>query len=126
MSAPPAPAPGRRAAYGRGLGGEGRAALWLRLKGYRILARRYATPVGEIDLIARRGRTVAFVEVKARPTEEEALCALQPHQRRRIVRAAEAFLARHPAAAGLTLRFDLMVVVPRRLPRHLPDAFSAD
>ena len=119
-------APGRRAAYGRGRGAETQAALWLRLKGYRILARRLATPVGEIDLIARRGRTIAFVEVKARPTAEAALLALRPRQQARIVRAAQSFLARHPAAAGCDLRFDVIVVVPRRLPRHLPGAFTAD
>ncbi|HVV93535.1 MAG TPA: YraN family protein [Hyphomicrobiales bacterium] len=120
------PRAARRAAYGRGLGAEGLAALWLRLKGYRVLARRFATPVGEIDLVVRRGGTVAFVEVKARPSVEEALYALQPRQQARIVRAAEAFLARHPALAQGNLRFDVILVVPRRLPRHLPGAFAAD
>jgi len=121
-----APTHARRAAYGRGLGAETRAALWLRLKGYRILAQRFAAPVGEIDLVARRGRVLAFVEVKARPTADAALFAVRRRQQRRIVRAAEAFLARHPAFAACDLRFDVITVAPRRWPRHLPGAFTAD
>jgi putative endonuclease len=118
--------PARRAAYGRGLSAESRAALWLRFKGYRILARRLATPVGEIDLVARRGRVLAFVEVKARASVEEALFAIGRRQQQRIVRAAGAFLARRPALAGCDLRFDVIAVAPRRWPRHLPGAFTAD
>jgi putative endonuclease len=99
------------------------AAWWLRLKGYRILARRHATPVGEIDLIARRGRTLAFVEVKARPDGRTARHAIAPRQRRRIARAAEAYLKRRPALATCTLRFDAVLIVPRTRPRHIPNAF---
>ncbi len=86
--------------------------------------RRYRTPVGEIDLIARRGRLVAFVEVKQRPSDAEAAEAVTPTGRQRIARAAEAWLAAHPAAADLDLRFDVVVCVPGRLPRHLPAAFD--
>jgi putative endonuclease len=99
------------------------AAWWLRLKGYRILARRHATPVGEIDLIARRGRCLAFVEVKARPDHTTARHAIAPRQRRRIARAAEAYLQRRPELHGHDLRFDAVLVVPGRRPQHLPNAF---
>ncbi|SDG29846.1 putative endonuclease [Limimonas halophila] len=99
------------------------AAWWLRLKGYRILARRHATPVGEIDLIARRGRCLAFVEVKARPDSATARHAIAPRQRRRIARAAEAYLQRRPELHGHDLRFDAVLVVPGRWPQHLPNAF---
>ncbi|HEX2524963.1 MAG TPA: YraN family protein [Geminicoccus sp.] len=102
-----------------GRSAEGRAALWLRLKGWQILERRFRTPVGEIDLVARRGRVVAFVEVKARPTRDAGLEAVGAKQRRRWRRAADAWLARHPAQQQLTLRFDLIVIVPWRLPFHL-------
>ncbi len=98
----------------------------LRLKGFRILARRYRTPVGEIDLIARRGRLVAFVEVKRRPSEAEAAEAVTAAGRRRIARAASAWLAAHPAAASLDLRFDVIVCAPGRPPRHVRAAFDAE
>ena len=116
----------RRAAYQRGSRAEGACALWLRLQGYRILARRFRSPVGEVDLIARRGNLVAFVEVKSRPTLEQALQAVTPGQRRRVVRAAEAFLAANPWLAALDIRFDLMAVAPWRRPRHLAGAWTAD
>jgi putative endonuclease len=103
------------------------AALWLRLKGYRLLGHGAVTGrgsgAGEVDLIVRRGTVVAFVEVKTRPSLEQAAHALTPAQRRRIERGAAAFLARHPALAGYDLRFDLMLLAPGRLPRHLPDAW---
>lgn len=102
------------------------AAWSLRLRGYRVLARRFRTPVGEIDLIVRRGGCLAFVEVKARPSAEEALTALGPRQRARIARAAEVFLQRHPHLAGCTLRFDLVTVTPWRPPRLLADAWRPD
>jgi putative endonuclease len=107
---------------------EALAAWSLRLRGYRVLARRFRTPVGEIDLVVRRGRCVAFVEVKARRGGDEALHALGSRQRARIARAAEWFLKRHPqhAAAGCTLRFDLVTVVPWRLPRLIPDAWRPE
>lgn len=105
--------------------GEARCAWRLRLAGYRIIARDVRTPVGEIDLVARRGRTLAIVEVKAR-SGAGAAEALTPRQRRRIVRAAEAFLAAHPTLAALDIRFDLMLVGRGLVPRHLRAAFRAD
>jgi len=113
----------RRAAYRRGHSGELLAALRLRLAGYRILARRYRTKVGEIDLVARRGGIVAFVEVKRRDTAADALEAVSPRSRARIRRAAELFLQRHPALAPLALRFDVMVITPWSWPRHVVDAW---
>ncbi len=94
------------------------AALWLQLKGWKILGRRVRTPVGEVDLVARRGRTLAFVEVKARATAEEAGFALDEWRLRRVAAAAEA-LAHRFARQGDDIRLDAVFVVPRRLPRHL-------
>ena len=91
---------------------------WLTLKGYSILARRYAAHGGEIDLIARRGRAVAFVEVKARADLAAAADLIGAAKRRRIARAARAWLARNPWAVGFTLRGDAVFVAPGRLPRH--------
>ena len=105
---------------------EGWAAWSLRLRGYRVLARRFRTPVGEIDLVVRRGRCVAFVEVKARRDSADALDALGPRQRARIARAAEWFLKRHPRHAGCTLRFDLVIVRPWRPPRLITDAWRPE
>ncbi len=115
-----------RAAWRRGLAAE-LLCLWsLRCRGYRILARRYRVPVGEIDLIARRGRVVAAIEVKARHDYDTASAAVLRRQRRRITRALEQFLAMRPDLARLDARFDVMVVVPRRWPRHLRDAWRSD
>lgn len=101
--------------------------LWhLRCRGYRILARRYRVPSGEIDLIARRGRVIAAIEVKARGDFEAAGAAVLGRQRRRIARALEHFLAARPDLRALDLRFDVMLVVPRRLPRHLADAWRLE
>jgi putative endonuclease len=94
------------------------AAFWLQLKGWKILGRRVRTPVGEVDLVARRGRTLAFVEVKARATAEEAGLALDEWRLRRVAAAAEA-LAHRYARDGDDIRLDAIFVVPRRLPRHL-------
>ena len=113
----------RRAAYRRGHLAEAAAATLLLLKGYRLLSRRYKTPLGEIDLIARRGRVVAFVEVKARPTRREALDSVGRSSEKRIVDAADLWLAKHPDAAGLDMRYDMVLVTPWQLPQHLPDAF---
>jgi putative endonuclease len=98
------------------------AAWWLRLKGFHIIARRYATPVGEIDLIARRGKLLVFVEVKRRRDAALAAEAVLPRQRQRIIRAAELFLQRRPQLLG-ECRFDLIAVSPWRWPTHLPDAW---
>ncbi|MEM7569430.1 MAG: YraN family protein [Pseudomonadota bacterium] len=95
------------------------AAWWLRFKGYRILAMREKTPVGEIDIIARRGDMLVFVEVKARKTLASALEAITPHQRQRIIRAAQYYIAQHPNLANLNLRVDALCLVPRRWPVHM-------
>lgn len=113
----------RRAAERRGHWAETAAAWSLRLKGYRITAARHRTGLGEIDLVARRGSVVAFVEVKARPTVAAALAAVTPMQRRRIENAARTFIARLPADANRTIRFDVIVVRPWRWPGHLADAW---
>lgn len=115
----------RQAAYRRGLYAETVAAAYLRLKGFTILARRYRAPVGEIDLVARRGALFVFVEVKAR-NEGGDIVSLR--QRQRIRRAAEAWLARQQTRnalpAGFDARFDVVTVLPWRLPQHLPAAFD--
>lgn len=116
----------RRRARRRGRRAETLGAWFLRLQGYRILARGHRTPVGEIDLIARRGRRIAFVEVKARASREQAAESLGARQRRRIVRAAHYWLAGRADATGLDLSFDLILIAPRRLPRHLRDAWRED
>ncbi len=110
----------------RGLRAERVAALWLALKGYRILARGYAVRGGEIDVIARRGDTLAFIEVKRRDRERDAAEAITPAKRRRILIAARAWLAAHPEDAARALRFDAMLMTPGRLPRHLPGAWRTD
>jgi len=113
----------RRRAWRRGRTAEGLAVLLLRLKGWRVLARRYRTPVGEIDIIARRGRTLAFVEVKARDGAATAAEAAARRQRGRIERAARWFLAHHPDAAPSEIRFDVVLVAPWRLPLHIAGAW---
>lgn len=116
----------RRAAWRRGHLAEILCLWHLRLRGYRILARRYRVPVGEIDLLARRGHVLAAIEVKARADLAAAGEALAPRQRRRIVRALDHFLAARPDLRRLGLRFDVMLVAPRRLPRHLVDAWRPE
>lgn len=129
MSRPAAASPKavRQKAERRGMRAETWAAWLLRLKGYRILASRYKTPVGEIDLIARRGRTIAFVEVKQRASLVACLEAVGERQRHRIAKAATLYLS-HRSGAGesgshLTARFDLIALAPGQLPRHLADAW---
>ena len=100
------------------------AAALLRLKGYRILARQLRSPLGEIDIIARRGRTLAFIEVKARASISQAIEAVSFQQRGRIERAALAYTADHPKFAAFDLRFDLIAVAPWKFPQHLPDAWQ--
>jgi putative endonuclease len=117
--------PERVAAFQTGLSAESRAAAYLMAKAYRILARRFRTPHGEIDLVVKRRNLVAFVEVKARATLDEAAFAITPHQQARIINAAQAWLAAHPEYAEFELRFDAILIAPRRLPRHLLAAFDA-
>jgi len=123
---PPKPAsPERLAAFRTGLSAETRAAAYLMAKGYRILAKRFRTPHGEIDLIAKRRNLIAFVEVKARATLDEAAFAVTGRQQRRIIDAAQGWLIVHPEHAELELRFDAILIAPRHLPRHLLAAFDA-
>jgi putative endonuclease len=98
----------------------------LRLHGWHILASDWRCPAGEIDILARRWGVLAAIEVKSRPDFATGAAALLPRQRRRIARAVEAFLAMRPELATLALRFDVMVVEPSRLPRHLPGAWRSD
>ncbi|GLK66419.1 YraN family protein [Hansschlegelia plantiphila] len=111
-------------AFRLGLRAETRAVWLLRLKGWSILARRFADGPGEVDVIAARGRTLAFVEVKARGDFASAAEAVTLRQQARIGRAAEAFLARRPAYAGYVVTFDVVLVAPGRLPRHIRNAFG--
>ena len=109
----------------------GRRAEWLcvwslRLRGYRILARRFRVSVGEIDIIARRGGTLAIIEVKARPFQDLAFGAVSHRARRRLRHAASIFVQRQPSLQGLAVRFDLMVVTPRAWPRHVAGAWTDD
>ena len=109
----------------------GRAAEWLclwhlRVRGWRILARGWRCSAGEIDIVARRGQVLAVIEVKSRGEFAAAATALAPRQRRRIARAAESFMLQRSDLVGLDLRFDLMLVTPRRLPRHWPGAWRTD
>lgn len=104
---------------------EALAAWYLRLKGYRIVASRVKTPVGEIDLIARRFGTTAFIEVKARQHRGEVAVALEAVNTSRISRAAEYYVSRHPGLAETPLRFDVIFLAPGTWPRHVKGAFDA-
>jgi putative endonuclease len=116
----------RQRAERRGRRGETLAAWLLRLKGYRILARRVKTRVGEIDLVARSPRgIVCFVEVKARPEEGTALLSVGGRQQGRIAQAASQFLASRPHLVSRGVRYDIVTVVPGRIPRHIRDAFRS-
>jgi putative endonuclease len=117
--------PERQAAFALGLSAESRAAALLVAKGYRIAARRWRSPVGEIDLVARRGGLLVFVEVKARARIDDAAEAVTTRQRRRISAAAGAWLAAHPEDTACDMRFDVILVAPRCWPRHLVAAFDA-
>jgi len=121
----PPPRPERQVAFRTGLSAESRAAALLIAKGFRILARRWRSPVGEIDIIARRRSLLVFVEVKARETMDEAAWSVTERQRARIIAAAEAWLARNTDPRIQDIRFDAILVAPGTFPRHLPAAFDA-
>ena len=123
--APSAPRPERQVAFRLGLSAESRAAAFLIAKGYRIVARRWKSPVGEIDIVARRRGTLVFVEVKARERLDDAAEAVIARQQRRIIAAAEAWLAAHPDDVNSDMRFDVMLVAPKSIPRHIMAAFDA-
>jgi putative endonuclease len=118
--------PARRKARRRGRLAETLCRWHLRLRGWRILASDWRCPAGEIDIVARRRGVLAAIEVKSRADFATGAWALAPRQRRRIARAVEAFLLTRPELAPLAIRFDVMVVMPRRLPRHLTGAWRAD
>lgn len=131
----PAPRPERQkrearpekiAAFRTGLSAESRAAAWLIAKGFRIVARRWKSPLGEIDIVARRRQLLIFVEVKARASLDDAAESVTPRQRRRIAAAAEAWLALNPDDSVRDIRFDAMLIAPGKLPRHIPAAFEAN
>lgn len=113
----------RQIAEARGRQAERRAALWLRLKGYSILASRVKLPVGEIDLVACKGRLIAFVEVKARARRDDALGAVSVQSWQCIARAAEAWMGQRPKFADYGWRYDIVALAPGRLPYHLKDAW---
>lgn len=117
MTAQTGDAKGRRA--------ERLAAWFLTLKGYKVLTRRARTSVGEIDLVALKGNTIAFIEVKYRPNRQVAMEAVSPRQQKRIASAARAFLGRNPQWAEKTLRFDAILMSPGRWPNHILNAWAA-
>ena len=113
----------REAAEKRGRGAETLAAVWLRLHGWRILARRARVPGGEVDIVARRGRVLAFVEVKARATLDAAALSLDAWRLRRFVVAAERLTPRYQKP-GDDIRIDAIFIVPGRLPRHVANIWQ--
>jgi putative endonuclease len=119
------PRPERQVAFRTGISAESRAAMLLVAKGFRILARRWRSPVGEIDIIARRRGLLIFVEVKARDSLDEAAWSVTERQRARIIAAAEAWLAQNPDPRIRDIRLDVMLVAPGRVPRHIQAAFDA-
>ncbi|MDO9417676.1 YraN family protein [Pararhizobium sp.] len=117
------PSKQRRSAFRRGHLAEYRAALALLLKGYRILAIRYKTKMGEIDIVARKGDLIACVEVKARGSQEAAISAVSAPSQSRIRAASDIWLSNQPLAARYSIRYDIVSVTPWGWPRHFPDAF---
>lgn len=122
----PPPAPERQVAFKLGLSAESRAAALLIAKGFRLVARRFRCPAGEIDIVAKRGALLIFVEVKARARLDDAAWSVTERQQRRIAAAAAAWLAANPDDAMCDMRFDAVLVAPRSLPRHITAAFEAE
>jgi putative endonuclease len=114
----------RQVAFRTGISAESRAAAFLVAKGYRILARRWRSSVGEIDIVARRRHLLVFMEVKARHTIDEAAESVTEHQRQRIIAAAEAWNATYPDPSIHDMRFDAMLVAPGKMPKHIQGAFE--
>ena len=121
----PAPRPERQAAFRVGISAESRAAAFLIAKWFRILARRWRSPLGEIDIVARRRHLLVFAEVKARASLAEAAESVDERQRRRIAAAAEVWLAANPDKTIFDIRFNAILVAPGKIPRHIPAAFEA-
>jgi putative endonuclease len=113
------------AAFLTGVSAEARAEAYLEALGYQILARRYRTPHGEIDIVAVNQGLLAFIEVKARARLVDAAYAVTPRQQQRIIAAASAWLAAHPDHAELEMRFDALLIAPGEPPCHLLAAFDA-
>ena len=131
MPSLPSPSPKRawrqkrgQKAYRQGHGAEWVAALYLMLKGYQILGFRLKTKAGEIDILARKGRALAVVEVKRRTTRDGALLAVQDDQYGRLLRAGLAVQGSRPSLHGLELRIDLLALAPGHWPRHLKGLLS--
>jgi len=120
------PSPERLKAERRGRFAEFLCRWHLRLRGWHIVASHWRCPSGEIDILARRGRVLAIIEVKSRRDMHTAAESILPRQRRRVARAASAFLMTRPDLAELTLRFDVMLVAPPRPPRHLAAMWRSD
>jgi putative endonuclease len=118
------PQPGRQAAFRVGISAESRAAAFLVAKGFRILARRWRSPLGEIDIVARRRQLLVFAEVKARGNLDDAAESINERQRRRIAAAAEIWLANNPDESISDVRFDAILVAPGKIPRHIAAAFA--
>ena len=116
----------RQVAFRLGISAESRAAAFLIAKGFRIIARRWRSPAGEIDIIARRRNLLIFVEVKARETLDGAAESVTPMQKRRICAAAEAWPAGNPDTSVTDMRFDAVLVAPGSIPRHIPAAFEVE
>lgn len=121
----PSPRPERLAAFRLGISAESRAAFFLIAKAYRIVARRWKTPFGEVDIVARRRRDLVFVEVKARDRLDDAAESITERSRQRIIAAAEMWLAHRPQDAQCNIRFDAILVAPGKMPRHIVNAFDA-
>ena len=121
----PPPRPERVAAFRLGISAESRAAYFLIAKAYRIVSRRWKTPFGEVDIVARRRNDLVFVEVKARDRLDDAAESVTVRSRQRIIAAAEMWLAHRPQDAQCNIRFDVILVAPGKLPRHIVNAFDA-
>ena len=115
-----------RAAFRRGRWAERLALALLWLKGYRLLGRNLRTPFGEIDLLARRGRVLAVIEVKARPDLATARAAISPHQQARLLNALAWLVSRRDDFKDLQPRCDALLIAPGTWPRHLVNAFGDD
>ena len=105
--------------------GEDLACRELERRGYAIVARRFRVRSGELDIVARDGATLVFVEVKARARADDAAEAVTGRGKQRIVAAAELWLSRNPADAQSDIRFDVILVMPGKIPHHIPNAFDA-
>ena len=115
----------RRTNHRSGIMAEYAALAYLTAKGYRLVAMRYKTKLGEIDLIMRRGRTLAFIEVKARSTHTDAAHAIHSKNQSRVMQAAQLFLTQHPTYQDYEVRFDALLIAWYRWPHHLVHAFGS-